>query len=97
MIDLVPIGEVDARAVEQLLDRAFGRDRHGRTAYLLRAGTHAIAAMSFAAVQGEALVGTIQCWPVWFAPEAAHAPRVPIILVGPVAVTPERQQDGIGR
>ena len=97
MIDLLPIGEVDARAVEQLLDRAFGRDRHGRTAYLLRAGTRALGAISLAAIENEKLVGTIQCWPVWFSPDAADAPRVPLILVGPVAVAPERQQDGIGR
>jgi predicted N-acetyltransferase YhbS len=98
---LVPIGQVDADAVEQLLDRAFGRDRHGRTAYLLRAGTQAIAALSFAALDGGELLGTIQCWPVWFTGDddgdANGGARVPLVLVGPVAVAPERQQNGVGR
>ncbi len=97
MIELVPIDEVDQVAVEHLLDRAFGRDRHGRTAYALRAGTRPLAGMSLAAVEDDILVGTIQCWPVWFVPDMPVEPRVSMVLVGPVAVTPERQQDGIGR
>jgi len=95
MIELVPIEHVDADAVEQLLDRAFGRDRHRRTAYLLRAGTSAIPRLSFAALDGVQLLGTIQCWPTWFA--ADDGARTPLVLVGPVAVAPERQQGGIGR
>lgn len=95
MIELVPIAQVDADAVERLLDRAFGRDRHGRTAYLLRAGTCAIPRLSFAARDGGELVGTIQCWPTWFAGD--EGTRVPLVLVGPVAVAPERQQGGVGR
>ena len=99
MTQLVPIGQVDADAVERLLDRAFGRDRHGRTAYLLRAGTQAIAALSFAALNGDELLGTIQCWPVWFTGngDGNGRARVPLVLVGPVAVAPERQQNGVGR
>ena len=97
MIELVPIADVDAGMVERLLDRAFGADRHGRTAYRLRAGADAIPAMSFAATEGGVLVGTIQCWPVWFVPDRETDPRSAMVLVGPVAVTPERQQDGIGR
>ena len=103
MTHLMPIGQVDADAVERLLDRAFGRDRHGRTAYLLRAGTQAIAALSFAALDGDELLGTIQCWPVWFTGDGDGnsdrngRARVPLVLVGPVAVAPERQQNGVGR
>lgn len=97
MIDLVPIGDVAPDAVEQLLDRAFGTDRHLRTAYALREGTIALPWMSFAAVDGNALVGTIQCWPVYFVPDLPDDEAIAMTLMGPVAVTPERQQDGIGR
>lgn len=95
MIELVPLETIAADALEQLLDRAFGADRHGRTAYLLRAGTRAIPALSFAARDGAALVGSIQCWPVSLACDTGE--RVPLVLVGPVAVEPDRQRDGIGR
>ncbi|WP_019517020.1 GNAT family N-acetyltransferase [Sphingomonas sp. Mn802worker] len=97
MIDLVPIGEVDDAAIERLLDDAFDSERHGRTAYLLRAGTASIPTFSFAAIEDGALVGSIQCWPIWFVPDRSDMRAVPMILVGPVAVTPSRQQDGIGR
>ena len=97
MIDLVPIEAVDAQAVECLLDRAFGPDRHGRTAYALRAGTRVLPRLSVAAVENGALLGSIQCWPVWFIADQPARARVPMVLVGPVAVAPERQQDGIGR
>lgn len=96
VIALVPLADVPANAVESLLDRAFGANRRGRTAYRVRAGTRPIAALSFAAIDesGE-LLGTIQCWPVELA--ADDGQRVPMVMVGPVAVDPGRQQEGIGR
>ncbi|VXC98709.1 GNAT family N-acetyltransferase [Sphingomonas sp. 8AM] len=95
MTQMVPIDSIAGEAVEQLLDRAFGRDRHARTAYRLRAGTHAIAALSFALVDGESLLGSIQCWPVQF--DGDDGSVRPLVLVGPVAIVPERQQEGLGR
>jgi predicted N-acetyltransferase YhbS len=95
LFDLVPLSEVYRDAVEQLLDRVFGADRHGRTAYRLRAGVAAVPALSFAAVEAGTLVGSIQCWPVELA--ADDGTVTPMILVGPVAVSPERQNVGIGR
>lgn len=95
VIELTALDMVDQPAVERLLDRAFGADRHGRTAYLLRAGTAAIPGISLAAVEHQALVGTIQCWPVALAGDDGAI--TPLVLVGPVAVAPERQRDGIGR
>lgn len=89
MAALVPLSGVRADAVESLLDAAFGVDRHGRTAYLLRRGLAAIDHLSFAVTDQHSLVGSIQCWPV-------RANAAPLILVGPVAVSPERQNQGIG-
>jgi len=94
-VDLVALDTVEATAVEHLLDRAFGADRQTRTAYRLRAGTAAIPDCSFAAIEAGALIGSIQCWPVLFSGD--DGARVPLVLVGPVAVAPDRQGDGIGR
>ena len=95
MIRIAPIAEVEPQAVEQLLDRAFGPDRHERTAYRIRAGMPAIPRLSFAAFEQDALVGTIQCWPILF--DGDDGRDVPLVMVGPVAVEPARQRDGIGR
>ncbi|WP_422396617.1 GNAT family N-acetyltransferase [Sphingomonas profundi] len=92
---IVPLGQADPAAVETLLDEAFGADRHRRTAYRLRQGVAWLPALSFAAIEDGGLVGTIQCWPIALSP-AAGPPR-PINLVGPVAVQPGRQRDGLGR
>lgn len=94
MLRFVPLAEIASEQVEQLLDHAFGVDRHGRTAYAVRAGTTAIPALSFAALDGDALAGTIQCWPVALTDD--DGARTPLVMVGPVAVDPPRQQHGIG-
>ncbi|WCT72561.1 N-acetyltransferase [Sphingomonas naphthae] len=95
MISLAPLSSADRPAIEALLDEAFGADRHGRTAYRLRAGTVEIPELSFAAFRGDALLGTIQCWPV--ALTDGDGVEHPLVLVGPVAVRPGDQRDGIGR
>lgn len=94
-MDTVPITAVDPAAIEALLDRAFGTDRHGRTAYRLREGCAALPGLSRAVVDGDELVATIQCWPVALATD--DGARHPMVLVGPVAVQPQRQQAGLGR
>src|SRR3569623_1135595 len=66
LISFVPLATIDPPAIEHLLDRAFGADRHGRTAYRLREGMRAIPELSFAALEDGELVATIQCWPVRF-------------------------------
>ena len=90
LIPVLPLADADPAAIEALLDRAFGLDRHGRTAYRLRAGTAWIPALSFAAFEGQALIGTLQSWPV-------RIGAAPLVMVGPVAVDPDRQQAGIGK
>ena len=93
---LIPLDQVDPAAVERVLDLAFGPDRHGRTAYTIREGTEWLPALSFAALDAEeALVGTIQAWPV--ALTDGDGRRHPLIMVGPVAILPGRQGQGFGR
>lgn len=94
VIELKTIAAADADAVERLLDSAFGADRHMRTAYRLREGTRALPHLSFAAFDGGTLVGSIQCWPVAL---TGAGGIVPMVLIGPVAVAPMHQRDGVGR
>lgn len=83
-------------AIADLLDAAFGPDRHGRTAYRVRRGMAWLTDLSFAARdEAGTLIGVLQSWPVALAtPDGAEAP---LVMVGPVAVHPERQLHGIGR
>lgn len=98
---LIPLGAVPPEMIEQLLDRTFGEDRHARTAYRIRAGMEWLDALSFAALDAdEMLVGTIQCFPVGLRPKKSgqdEARPVPLVMVGPVAVVPERQGEGFGQ
>jgi predicted N-acetyltransferase YhbS len=95
VVQIVPIADVSADAVEQLLDRAFGADRHARTAYRIRDGMALIPELSFASVEEGTVTGTIQCWPIALDGDDGH--RTPLVMLGPVAVEPSRQQAGIGR
>lgn len=89
------MSDIEPQAVEALLDAAFGPDRFGRTAYRIREGMDAVPALSFAAVEDGALIGTIQCWPV--AHRGVDGTATPLVMVGPVAVSPDVQRGGHGR
>lgn len=94
--DLVPLATTAPDRVEDLLDRAFGTDRHERTAYRIRSGTAAIPQLSFAAISEDgSLLATIQCWPAML--HCDEGQEVPLVMVGPVAVDPDVQGAGLGR
>lgn len=94
-LDALSIGPLRAAKpadVDALLDLVFGPDRRRRTAYRIRDGMTALDDLSFAALDRQGrLIGSLQCWP------AALDGTVPLVLVGPVAVQPEHQREGIGR
>ena len=94
VIEIIPLHDVSADAVEALLDEAFGADRHRRTAYVIRGSATAIASLSFAAIEEDTLVGSIQCWPIALVTAAG---QLPLVMVGPVAVAPGHQGSGVGR
>ena len=95
-VTILPLAAADPQKVDALLDAAFGADRHGRTAYKLRNGCDAIPPYSLAAFdEAGDLVGSLQTWPIELAGEDGRA--TPLLLVGPVAVRPDRQRLGIGR
>lgn len=95
LVEIKPLSVVAHDAIEALLDAAFGPDRFGRTAYRMRSGTRALAALSFAAFDDGRLIGTLQSWPV--ALEHSDGSRTPLVMVGPVAVMPDVQRGGTGR
>ncbi|AKM10184.1 GNAT family N-acetyltransferase [Croceicoccus naphthovorans] len=96
MATIIPLDQVEPALVEALLDRAFEPERQKRTAYKVRDGVEWLPGLSFAALDDEDyLVGTIQCWPVALTDEAGRAH--PLVMVGPVAVLPEQQNDGYGK
>ena len=95
MPTLVPLSAVEPQMVEDLLDAAFGADRHARTAYRIREGTRWLEGASFAALDEEDfLAATIQLWPVALIDPAGR--RHPLVMVGPVAVLPALQSQGYG-
>ncbi|MFW2831317.1 GNAT family N-acetyltransferase [Sphingomonas sp. ID0503] len=93
---MTPIDQAPPKAVEALLDAAFGKDRHQRTAYRLREGANPVPELSLAAFDNaSALAGVLQSWPV--ALVDGEGGRHPMVLVGPVAVRPDLQREGLGR
>ena len=95
MLHFVPLAVIEPACIDALLDRAFEPARRGRTAYKVRGDASAIPSLSFAAVEDGAVVGTVQCWPVCFRGDDGAA--IPLVMVGPVAVAPDRQRGGLGR
>lgn len=96
MTTLFPLHSQTEAATEALLDAAFGRDRHGRTAYAIRTGMRWLPELSYALLDDAgAFVGLLQSWPV--ALHRDDGAQTPLIMVGPVAVRPERQGEGFGK
>lgn len=82
----------DQPEVEHLLDLSFGIGRRTKTSYRLREGSHAVDGLSLL-IRDELLgvAGAISFWPL-----RIGADGTPALLLGPLAVHPERQNLGIG-
>ena len=79
----------DAKAVDALVDRAFGPGRYAKAAERLREGNRLCADLSFVAMAGEEVVGAIRQWPV-----AVGDARG--VFLGPIAVDPAYRKLGLG-
>lgn len=80
-----------------MLDAAFGTDRHRRTAYAIRQGCVWLPDFSYAVADDAGrLLGVLQSWPVELRPDDGVT-AAPLIMVGPVAILPEHQGEGLGR
>ncbi len=82
----------DHNAIEHLLDLSFGSDRHTKTSYRLREGNVPVPGLSLVVRDsGIGIAGTISFWPL-----AIGTRQSPALLLGPLAVHPDRQGLGIG-
>jgi predicted N-acetyltransferase YhbS len=79
----------DADAIQHLHERAFGPGRFARTAFRLREGVPERLDLSFAALVGTLLVGSVRMSPILAGREEALA-------LGPLAVEPAFEGRGIG-
>ena len=84
-----PESALDAEPIERLHERAFGPGRFARTAFRLREGTSHRPELSFTALVGTLLVGSVRLAPVW-------AGEAPALVLGPLAVEPAFESRGIG-
>ncbi|HKH33529.1 MAG TPA: N-acetyltransferase [Beijerinckiaceae bacterium] len=79
----------DADPIERLHERAFGPGRFARTAERLREGAPHILDLSFTALVGTLLVGSVRLTPV-------RAGAVNGLILGPLTVDPAFEKRGIG-
>jgi predicted N-acetyltransferase YhbS len=79
----------DGPLVAALNEISFGPGRYAKSAYRLRDGVDPVAELSFVAVCGSALLGSIRYWPVAIGMDKS-------LLLGPLAVQPDLRGRGIG-
>lgn len=91
MLRIFPETPADTPDVEYLYDLAFAPGRQALSSYRLRDGVPPVAELCLVA-RGEegALAGAIRYWPV-------RIGAVGALLLGPIAVHPTRQGEGVGR
>ncbi|MFV0335701.1 MAG: GNAT family N-acetyltransferase [Tropicimonas sp.] len=75
--------------VEALLDLCFAPGRTALSSYRLREGVDPVAELCLVAREDDIVAGAIRVWPVRVADR-------PVALIGPVAVHPTHQGEGMG-
>lgn len=92
MFRLLRERESDAWEVEALYDLCFAPGRGALSSYQLREGVAPVADLcTIARDEYDSVVGAIRYWPVRFG-----AREIPALLLGPVAVHPTLQGEGLG-
>ncbi|MGM0662098.1 MAG: GNAT family N-acetyltransferase [Pseudomonadota bacterium] len=89
MFELRPEGPGDQWEVEALYDLCFAPGREALSSYRLRENVPAVGDLCLLAVDAGAIAGAIRFWPVRIGTAQA-------LLLGPVAVHPTHQGEGIG-
>ncbi|MFC4347840.1 GNAT family N-acetyltransferase [Kordiimonas lipolytica] len=85
----------DKAAIEKLLDVAFGPDRFNKSSYSLRENNQPVAGLSYVARKADKIVGTVRYWPIEVRDLLGGKP-VEALLLGPLAVSPSVQGQGVG-
>jgi predicted N-acetyltransferase YhbS len=80
----------DIKTRDALLDDAFGKTRNRKSSQRLREGRRPAEGLAFIAADGRRVVGTARLWDV------ACASGQTALLLGPVAVTADCRNHGIG-
>lgn len=90
---LIVVAETEehGQALETVTDLAFGPGRHARPSYRLREGLDPIGELGLVALMNDELVGTLRFWSV----RIDGGPKT--LLLGPLAIHPSHQNQGIGR
>ena len=92
MIRLEPIDTSDEQDVEYLYDISFGRGRFGLSAYRLRKNCKDVRKLAIKAIDHSGIIcGAIRFWQI----RIGNNPHAHLLL-GPIAVHPTRQGEGIG-
>ena len=89
MVDLRQEGPADYWEVEALYDLCFAPGREALSSYRLRDGVNPVAGLCLVAREDGIVSGAIRYWPVRIGAAAA-------LLLGPVAVHPTHQGEGLG-
>lgn len=89
MIEIRTEHAADVASRERLLDACFGPNRFAKTSERLREGRLPARGLAFAATRAGRLVGTVRLWNV-------DAGGCPALLLGPLAVDPAIQRQGLG-
>ena len=89
MFELRPEGPGDQWEVEALYDLCFAPGREALSSYRLRDAVPPVADLCLVAVDTGAIAGAIRFWPV-------NIGQARALLLGPVAVHPTHQGEGIG-
>lgn len=90
MLRLLPEKPCHVAVREALLDASFGASRLAKASERLREGRLPASGLSFAALEGRDLVGTVRLWHV----EAGRGR--PALLLGPLAVDARHRGAGVG-
>jgi len=78
-------------AVEQLYSTVFGAARFQKASHQFRIGIAPVQPLCWVAIEDDRLVGAIRYWPI-----EVGASRHPALLLGPLAIVPDRKGCGIG-
>ena len=79
-----------ARAVEVLVDRAFGPGRFAKSSERLREGNRKLDDCSFVALAEGRVIGSVRLWPVTVG-------GTPVAFLGPLAVDADERSHGLGQ
>ncbi len=90
VIEMTPESPEDWWEVEALYDLCFAPGREALSSYRLRDDVPPVAGLSLVARDADGiLAGAIRFWPI-------HVGEQPALLVGPIAVHPTHQGEGLG-